>query len=61
MAQVRHRTLPLVWTHRSGRKSLVVGNTAVNVIDMQPLEGLELLVWLRDWATQQRFTYSHAC
>ena len=58
--KVRHRTLPLVWTHRSGRKSLVVGNTAVNVIDMQPLEGLELLVWLRDWATQQRFTYSHS-
>ncbi len=58
--KVRHRTLPLVWTHRSGRKSLVIGNTAVNVIGMQPLDGLELLVWLRDWATQERFTYSHS-
>jgi alpha-ketoglutarate-dependent taurine dioxygenase len=58
--KIRHRTLPLVWTHRSGRKSLVIGNTAVNVVDMQPLEGLELLVWLRDWATQERFTYSHS-
>jgi alpha-ketoglutarate-dependent taurine dioxygenase len=58
--KIRHRTLPLVWTHRSGRKSLVVGNTAVNVIGMHPLEGLDLLVWLRDWATQERFRYSHS-
>lgn len=53
-------TLPLVWTHRSGRKSLVIGNSAVNVLDLDPLEGLELLVWLRDWATQGQFTYAHA-
>jgi len=58
--KVRHSKLPLVWTHRSGRKSLVIGNTAVNVLGMDPLQGLELLVWLRDWATQERFRYSHA-
>jgi len=58
--KVRHSALPLVWTHRSGRKSLVIGNTAVNVVGMDPLEGLQLLVWLRDWATQERFRYSHA-
>jgi alpha-ketoglutarate-dependent taurine dioxygenase len=57
--KVRHRTLPLVWRHRSGRKSLVIGNTAVNVVGMDPLAGLDLLVWLRDWATQERFRYSH--
>ena len=57
--RVPHRALPLVWTHRSGRKSLVVGNTAVNVIGMDPLQGLDLLVWLRDWATQERFCYCH--
>jgi len=57
--QVPRNTLPLVWTHRSGRKSLVIGSSAVNVLDIDPLEGLELLVWLRDWATQDRFTYSH--
>jgi len=56
---VPRNTLPLVWTHRSGRKSLVIGSSAVNVLDIDPLEGLELLVWLRDWATQDRFTYSH--
>jgi alpha-ketoglutarate-dependent taurine dioxygenase len=57
--KVRHRALPLVWTHRSGRKSLVVGNTAVNIIGIDPLEGLDLLVWLRDWATREEFRYSH--
>src|SRR5262249_40140769 len=57
--KIPHNTLPLVWRHRSGRKSLVIGNTAVNVIGMDRLEGLELLVWLRDWATQERFRYSH--
>jgi alpha-ketoglutarate-dependent taurine dioxygenase len=56
---VRRNDLPLVWEHRSGRKSLVIGNTAVNVIGMDPLEGMELLVWLRDWATQERFRYTH--
>lgn len=53
------RTHPLVWRHRSGRKSLVIGNTSVGIVGMDPLESLELLVWLRDWATQERFTYSH--
>jgi len=57
---VRRNTLPLVWKHRSGRKSLVIGNTAVNIPGMDPLEGIELLVWLRDWATQERFRYRHA-
>lgn len=58
--KVRHRTLPLVWTHRSGRKSLVIGNTAVNLVGVDPLEGLEWLVFLRDWATQEQFHYSHS-
>lgn len=56
---IGNRELPLVWTHQSGRKSLVLGNSAVNVIGMPPLEGLELLIFLRDWATQERFSYSH--
>jgi len=56
---VPRNTLPVVWKHRSGRRSLVIGNTAVNILGMDPLEGIELLVWLRDWATQERFRYSH--
>jgi alpha-ketoglutarate-dependent taurine dioxygenase len=53
------RELPLVWDHESGRKSLVIGSSAVNVLGMDPLEGIDLLVYLRDWATQERFHYSH--
>jgi alpha-ketoglutarate-dependent taurine dioxygenase len=56
---VKSNVLPLVWRHRSGRRSLVIGNTAVGIIGMDPLESLELLVYLRDWATQERFRYSH--
>jgi alpha-ketoglutarate-dependent taurine dioxygenase len=51
--------LPLVWKHKSGRKSLVIGNSALNIIGMDPLDGIELLIFLRDWATQERFHYSH--
>lgn len=54
-----HATLPLVWTHRSGRRSLVVGNTAAGVVGMDPLDSLELLTWLRAFATQDRFVHRH--
>jgi alpha-ketoglutarate-dependent taurine dioxygenase len=56
---VGSKELPLVWTHRSGRKSLVIGNTAHHVVGMDPLESKELLIRLRDWATQPQFSYSH--
>jgi alpha-ketoglutarate-dependent taurine dioxygenase len=52
-------TQPLVWTHRSGRKSLVLGATATHVVGMDPVESWELLVRLRDWATQPQFVYRH--
>ena len=58
--KIAHNTLPLVWTHRSGRKSLVIGNTATNIVGMDPLEGLDLLTYLRDWATQDRFCLTHS-
>ncbi len=53
------KTLPLVWKHRSGRKSLVLGATALQVIGMDSWESEMLLVRLRDWATQPRFVYQH--
>jgi alpha-ketoglutarate-dependent taurine dioxygenase len=56
---VGRKELPLVWTHRSGRKSLVIGNTAHHVVGMDPLDGKELLIRLRDWATQPQFSYRH--
>jgi alpha-ketoglutarate-dependent taurine dioxygenase len=53
------RTLPLVWTHRSGRKSLVLGSTASHVEGMDLREGWALLTRLRDYATQPQFVYRH--
>jgi alpha-ketoglutarate-dependent taurine dioxygenase len=50
---------PLVWKHKSGRKSLVIGSTAAYIEGMDPLESLDLLVQLRDWATQPQFVYRH--
>lgn len=52
-------TLPLVWTHQSGRKSLVLGNTAHTVVGLDVMESRLLLNELREWATRDEFTYSH--
>jgi alpha-ketoglutarate-dependent taurine dioxygenase len=52
-------TLPLVWKHRSGRKSLVLGATALQVEGMGISESEALLVKLRDWATRPEFCYRH--
>jgi alpha-ketoglutarate-dependent taurine dioxygenase len=59
MQAIGERELPLVWKHRSGRKSLIIGCTAHRVIDMSPPKSTELLVGLREWATSQQFSYSH--
>jgi alpha-ketoglutarate-dependent taurine dioxygenase len=56
---IGRKELPLVWTHKSGRKSLVIGNSAHNILDYDPLDGEELLIRLRDFATGPDFTYSH--
>ncbi len=50
---------PLVWTHRSGRKSLVLGASADYVVGMDLDEGRALLADLLDRATQRDLVYSH--
>ena len=50
---------PLVWTHRSGRKSLVLGHSAEAVVGMDPDEGRALLDRLLAWATQPQYVYVH--
>jgi alpha-ketoglutarate-dependent taurine dioxygenase len=50
---------PLVWTHRSGRKSLVLGSSASHVVGMGMEEGRALLDELLVWATQPKFVYRH--
>ncbi|HAG93364.1 MULTISPECIES: TauD/TfdA dioxygenase family protein [unclassified Ketobacter] len=59
MMAIGERVLPLVWKHRSGRKSLVIGCTAHHVEGMGSRESAELLIRLREWATQPQFSYSH--
>jgi alpha-ketoglutarate-dependent taurine dioxygenase len=56
---VPSRVHPLVWTHRSGRKSLVIGSTAFHVLDKSPEESAWILARLREWTTQPRFVYQH--
>jgi alpha-ketoglutarate-dependent taurine dioxygenase len=51
--------LPLVWSHKSGRKSLVIGNTAHTVVGKNHFDSVRILNWLRNWSTQDQFTYSH--
>lgn len=50
---------PLVWTHRSGRKSLVLGASADYVVGMDPDEGRGLLRDLLDRATTPDQVYRH--
>ncbi|MGE2835208.1 TauD/TfdA dioxygenase family protein [Mycobacterium sp. SMC-4] len=50
---------PLVWTHRSGRKSLVLGASADYVVGMDLDEGRALLAELLDRATTPDKVYSH--
>jgi alpha-ketoglutarate-dependent taurine dioxygenase len=59
LSRTRGADLPLVWRHRDGRKSLVVGSSAEYVIGMTPQEGLGLLYRLTEWATQPQFVYRH--
>jgi alpha-ketoglutarate-dependent taurine dioxygenase len=53
------KTHRLVWTHGSGRKSLVIGCHASHVEGMDLEESRQLLRDLLDWATQPRFVYRH--
>ena len=50
--------LPLVWTHKSGRKSLVLGCTARHIVDMDFRESATLLNRLREFATSEPFHYA---
>jgi alpha-ketoglutarate-dependent taurine dioxygenase len=53
------KTHPLVWRHRSGRNSLVLGATAGEVVGRDPAEGRALLDDLLDRATVEENVYRH--
>jgi alpha-ketoglutarate-dependent taurine dioxygenase len=58
--RIPSREHPLVWTHRDGRTSLLIGATADRVVGMPEKESRELLDRLLDFATQDRFTLRHS-
>lgn len=53
------KSCPLVWKHRSGRRSLLLGSTADYVEGKSIEESRALLAKLRDWATQPQYVYRH--
>jgi alpha-ketoglutarate-dependent taurine dioxygenase len=57
--QFPEKVHPLVWTHRSGRKSLVLGSSTTRVVGMDGGEGRALLEELLAWSTQPKFVYRH--
>jgi alpha-ketoglutarate-dependent taurine dioxygenase len=57
--RVPSREHPLVWTRRSGRKSLLVGATTDHVVGLPPAESRALLDRLLAWCAQPRFTIRH--
>jgi alpha-ketoglutarate-dependent taurine dioxygenase len=50
---------PVVWTHASGRKSMVVGTTADHIVGQSVPAGRALLVRLQEWAAQPDYSYRH--
>lgn len=50
---------PLVWTHPSGRKSLLIGSHADRIVGMSVPHGRALLDRLLQWASQPQFCYRH--
>jgi len=53
------KTHPLVWEHRSGRKSLVLGATTDHVVGMDPDESRAYLDSLLDRSTTPDHVYRH--
>ncbi|MEO6092587.1 MAG: TauD/TfdA family dioxygenase [Novosphingobium sp.] len=50
---------PLVWTQASGRKSLVLGSHADEIIGMRVSDSRALITRLMEFASQPQFTYRH--
>jgi alpha-ketoglutarate-dependent taurine dioxygenase len=61
----RYRTMatemvhPLVWTQSDGRKSLVLGTHADEIVGQPLAAGRSLIARLMEWAGQPAYSYSH--
>jgi alpha-ketoglutarate-dependent taurine dioxygenase len=53
------RTFPAVCRHRNGRKSLVIGWSATEVVGMTLQESKAFLDRMNAWATQPQYVYQH--
>ena len=53
------KTHPLVWRHRSGRKSLVMSTSVSHVVGMDEKESEALLRRLMAWTTRPEYVYRH--
>lgn len=54
------QTHPLVWKHKHGRPSLLLGNTCHYVEGLSHEDSAMLLCRLLEWATQDQFVYRHS-
>lgn len=54
------REHPLVWQHKSGRKSLVLSTSVSHVVGMHAAESHDLLQRLMLHATQPKYVYRHS-
>lgn len=54
-----NREHPLVWNHKSGRKSLVLSTSGSYVVGMHPADSVYLLQKLMVHATQDKYVYRH--
>jgi alpha-ketoglutarate-dependent taurine dioxygenase len=57
--RVPARVHPLVWTRRNGRRSLLLGATAAEIVGWPQDKGRALLDRLLEWSTQPQFTLRH--
>ncbi|MGB8365814.1 MAG: TauD/TfdA dioxygenase family protein [Rhizomicrobium sp.] len=53
------RVHPLVWQHRSGRKSLALSTSCSHIVGMHPADSHDLLQRLMAYATQDKYVYRH--
>jgi alpha-ketoglutarate-dependent taurine dioxygenase len=57
--RVQPRVHPLVWKRRDGRKSMLLGATASEVVGWPKVKSDALLQRLLDWSTQPQFVVRH--
>lgn len=50
---------PIVWTHDTGRKSMVIGTTADHIVGLPIPAGRAMLVRLQEWAAQPAYSLRH--